>query len=81
MPPRPHPYLEDRSFVRLQDLTISYAFDEITQRIGIVDLRVYFGGKNLCTWTKWTGYDPENSSTIGTFPMLRTYTFGIDFKF
>jgi hypothetical protein len=81
MPSRPHPYLEDRSFVRLQDVTLSYSFDKITEKIGLVDMRIYFGGKNLYTWSKWTGYDPENSTTIGGFPMLRTYTLGIDFKF
>ncbi len=82
MPSRPHPYLEDRSFVKLQDVNLSYTFDQVTlKKIRLQGLRVYLSGKNLYTWTKWTGYDPENSTTIGGFPMLKTYTLGIDFKF
>lgn len=82
IPTRSHPYLEDRSFVRLQDITVSYTFDRtILEKLRILGLRAYVSGKNLYTWTKWTGYDPENQTTIGSFPMLRTYTVGLDLKF
>ena len=80
--PRGHVYLEDRSFVRLQDVILSYTFDnELINKWGLGSLRVYTSGKNLYTWTDWTGYDPENGTTINGTPMLRTYTFGIDLKF
>ncbi len=82
MPNRSHPYLEDRSFVRLQDVNLAYTFNNMTlEKIHLKGLRFYVSGKNLFTWTKWTGYDPENSSSIGDFPMLRTFTLGIDLKF
>jgi TonB-linked SusC/RagA family outer membrane protein len=82
MPSRLHPYLEDRSFVKLQDVNLSYTFDHVSlEKIRLQGLRVYLSGKNLYSWSKWTGYDPENSTTIGGFPMLSTYTLGIDFKF
>jgi len=80
--PRGHAYLEDRSFVRLQDVILSYTFDDgLIKKWGLGSLRVYGSGKNLYTWTDWTGYDPENGTTINHTPMLRTYTFGIDLKF
>ena len=82
VPTFPHPYLEDRSFVRLQDITVSYSFDKSPlEKIGVLGLRLYLSGKYLYTWTKWTGYDPENQTTIGDFPMLRTFTMGADLKF
>ncbi|MDP3001639.1 MAG: SusC/RagA family TonB-linked outer membrane protein [Bacteroidales bacterium] len=82
MPNRSHPYLEDRSFVKLQDVNLAYIFDKATlEKIHLQGLRFYVSGKNIFTWTKWTGYDPENSTTIGDFPMLRTFTFGVDLKF
>ncbi len=84
MPNREHPYLEDRSFVRLQDVSLSYTFKRSTlEKIHLQGLRLYVSGKNLYTWTKWTGYDPENSTTLGEweYPMLRTITFGVDLKF
>lgn len=80
--PRGHYYLEDRSFVRLQDVILSYSFDDgLINKWGLGGLRVYTSGKNLYTFTKWTGYDPENATTINGRPMLRTFTFGIDVKF
>src|SRR5690606_24695965 len=79
---RPHPYLEDRSFVKLQDVSLSYSFGQgFMEKIFLQDLRVYLSGKNLYTWTDWTGYDPERSTTKGGFPSMRTYTVGIDLRF
>lgn len=82
IPTLSHPYLEDRSFVRLQDITLSYTFDQsILKKLGLLGLRTYVSSKNLYTWTKWTGYDPENRTSIGGFPMLRTFTLGVDLRF
>lgn len=79
---RGHPYLEDRSFVRIQDVNFSYTFSKaMLGKLPLEDLRLYVSGKNLYTFTKWTGYDPENATSIGDFPMLRTFTLGIDLKF
>jgi len=79
---RAHPILEDRSFIRLQDVILSYSFgDQFLDKANISGLRVFASGKNLLTLTDWTGYDPENATTIVNFPMLRTITMGVDFKF
>lgn len=51
---------EDRGFVRLQDISLSYDFSKkLLNTLGIVGLQVYVSGKNLYTWTKWSGFDPE----------------------
>jgi hypothetical protein len=44
-------------------------------------LRIYFSAKNLHTFTNWTGYDPENATTLHDFPFLRSYSLGVDLKF
>lgn len=79
-PSFPHPILEDRSFVRIQDVSLSYTFNK-----GLIgknnNLRVYASAKNLHTFTKWTGYDPENATAITGFPLMKSYTIGLDFKF
>lgn len=81
-PTRAHVYLEDRSFVRIQDVILSYTFDnELMNKWNMAGLRVFASGKNLYTFTNWTGYDPENATTITGYPMLRTFTFGVDLKF
>ncbi|MEO1013322.1 MAG: TonB-dependent receptor, partial [Bacteroidota bacterium] len=53
-------FYEDRSFVRLQDVSLSYTFSsQVLDQIGISALQLYASGKNLITWTDWTGWDPE----------------------
>jgi TonB-dependent starch-binding outer membrane protein SusC len=57
---------EDRSFIRLQDVTLSYNLPKkIISIIGLDNVNLYITGKNLLTITKWHGWDPEaNSGTI-----------------
>lgn len=73
-----------RSFVRLQDVNLSYTFKRsILEKINIRDLRLFFNGKNLLTLTKWNGWDPETGQRINTGgrPVLRGYTLGLEVKF
>jgi TonB-linked SusC/RagA family outer membrane protein len=60
--PKGYKYAQDASFVRLKDITLSYNFDkQALQRYKISNLQVYISGRNLATFTKWQGYDPETS--------------------
>ncbi len=53
-------YYGDRSFVRLQDITVAYRLNpSLVERLGIQNLKVFVSGKNLFTWTDWEGWDPE----------------------
>lgn len=85
-------FVEDGSYLRLKDITLSYNFDSKTLRKwGISRLQPYFTGTNLLTWTKYKGMDPEvnqwgNSGAVqgidwGTYPHCRSYTFGINIEF
>ncbi|WP_177192156.1 TonB-dependent receptor [Chitinophaga arvensicola] len=60
--PKGYKYAQDASFIRIKDVTLSYNFDKSTlQRYKISNLTVYISGRNLATFTKWQGYDPETS--------------------
>jgi TonB-linked SusC/RagA family outer membrane protein len=83
-------YLEDGSYLRLRILTIGYTLPEsLTSKVGLGKFRIYFTGKNLVTFTKYTGYDPEVSNDdpklagidIAGYPQARMYTFGINLEF
>ena len=53
-------YLEDGSYLRLKTAQIGYTLtSSIAERVGIDRMRVYVGGQNLLTFTKYTGNDPE----------------------
>jgi len=57
---------QQRSFVRLQDVILSYDFNPaFLSKIRIEALRLSISGKNLYTWTKWEGWDPETGSGLG----------------
>ena len=74
--------IRDASFVRFRNLTASYTFT-IPNNKYLRSVRIYGQGQNLYTWTKWTGFDPEESNNIATyeFPNPRTYTIGLDVNF
>ena len=91
-------FAQDASFTRIKDVTLSYTFPETTMnRVGLGGLTVYFTGRNLFTFTNWTGWDPETrqigrgiSSTNASgqtvswednYPMTKSYTFGINLTF
>jgi TonB-linked SusC/RagA family outer membrane protein len=87
-------WIEDRTFVRLQNVTLGYTFDIPARLMSGRTARVYLSGDNLILLTKYKGLDPEVYSTDGdgggiavrgldyvTYPRPRTYTFGVHFQF
>jgi TonB-linked SusC/RagA family outer membrane protein len=86
-------YWQDRSFVRLQDVTLSYNFSKFLKKLPVETLSIFLSGKNLHTWTDWEGWDPETEANdannvlqaqgllIGGRPVLRTYTLGLNLVF
>lgn len=70
---------ESRGFVRLQDISLSYRFEpELLEKLKIKSLQIHVSGKNLYTWTNWSGWDPE---TAGNMPMMRNITTGLSLTF
>ncbi len=77
--------LEDASFLRLKNVTLSYAFDQslLQKTKFFTAARVYVQGQNLLTWTKFSGLDPENTSNVykAQYPASRQFTFGLEVSF
>ncbi len=70
---------QDRSFIRLQDVSLSYTLPKTwTSSIGLENLNFFFSGKNLITLTKWKGWDPEAGSGYFGRPVLRSFSFGLN---
>jgi TonB-dependent starch-binding outer membrane protein SusC len=83
-------YVEDGSYLRLKSVQIGYTLPEtFTQKFKIEKLKIYVGGKNLITWTKYSGLDPEmggNDPTYfgvdgGSYPQPKMYNAGINVSF
>lgn len=87
--------VEDGSFLRLNSATIGYTLPKsITSELRISQLRIYATGYNLWLWTKYSGYDPEVSTSrsnsyaaltpgidYSSYPRSRSFTFGVNITF
>ncbi len=72
------------SFVRVQDVSISYNVpSEVVSRLKLSSLRVFASARNLLTFDKWPGWDPESASNPDTVtqPMPRITTIGLNLSF
>lgn len=80
-------YLQDLAYCKLRNLTIGYSLPKsLLNKIKIDRLRIYLSGENLFTWTKLdTDYiDPEETMkdpTARTYPIGKTYSFGLELSF
>ena len=80
-------FLYDGSFVRLRDLTLSYAFpQELIRRINLDNVSLYLRGSNLITYVKdkRLGTDPEvgvDGLTNLRIPASRQFVVGLNISF
>ncbi|PKA99714.1 TonB-linked SusC/RagA family outer membrane protein [Flavobacteriaceae bacterium MAR_2009_75] len=86
-------YIEDGSFLRVQNLQIGYTFPEkLVEDLNLKHLQLYLQGANLFTFTKYSGLDPEitakreNGVTqeidrgvdVGTWPISKQIMLGLN---
>jgi TonB-linked SusC/RagA family outer membrane protein len=57
------PCLENAGYVKLREISMAYTFDQpwVSRALGMSSLDVRIAGRNLKTWTKYTGLDPETA--------------------
>ncbi|MFC4209844.1 SusC/RagA family TonB-linked outer membrane protein [Pedobacter lithocola] len=75
---------QNRSFVRLQDVSLSYKFvGKFIERLKLQNLNVFISGRNLATWTNWEGWDPETNQglTNDGRPVFKSYSAGLNVTF
>ncbi len=66
---------ESRSFVRLQDISLTYKFGpQLLRYMKVEGCSFYVASKNAYTWTKWSGWDPESGTSNN--PVMRNITLG-----
>jgi hypothetical protein len=85
-------FVEDASWVRLRNLSLSYRIPTKFIRSGFIrDATVTFTGNNLFLWTNFSGFDPDASSynsgsnvdafTGFAYPAVRSYLLSINVNF
>lgn len=89
-------FLENGSYLRLKNVQLGYTLGRnLVSRLNISNLRIYVSATNLFTITKYKGLDPElyiSNNQLGdgdkaagidwgTYPLARTFTFGLNINF
>jgi TonB-linked SusC/RagA family outer membrane protein len=87
-------WVEDAGYVKLRELSLSYTFNkDILKSVSgklIRDAKLSLVGRNLLTFTKYSGYDPEVGTTDGSqiyaydfmgYPNFRSYSVSLELKF
>ncbi|AHG93613.1 TonB-dependent outer membrane protein, SusC/RagA (plasmid) [Gemmatirosa kalamazoonensis] len=81
--------IEDGSFVRLGEITLGWKLPtRLVTSTGLDNARLYVSGRNLKTWTKYSGYNPDVSSSGAAanvitgvdyyaYPLARTFSLGL----
>jgi len=65
----PPGYYEDADYLKLREIALAYTVpDHVAAAVGAHDATIVLGGRNLATWTKYSGVDPEAGS-YGTSPL------------
>jgi len=71
---------QSRSFVRLQDVSITYRLSKkILDKIKLQSAQIYVSSKNPYVWTKWQGWDPEIG--VSDTPLMRNIITGLRVSF
>jgi TonB-dependent starch-binding outer membrane protein SusC len=84
-------YFEDASFVKLREVALTFLAPESWARLARAQgLSLTVAGRNLRTWTDYTGFDPElnfaggsnhSVSDFNTQPQLRYFTARLNLNF
>ena len=77
--------LEDASFLRLKNLQVAYAIPQsvLSRQNVFSDVKFTFTGRNLLTFTKYSGIDPEDDTNVslGLPANSKQILFGIEVTF
>ncbi|MGH7507032.1 MAG: hypothetical protein ACRELX_15350, partial [Longimicrobiales bacterium] len=86
-------YINVASFAKLREVSIGYELPpSFIQRFGLSRATITVAGRNLATWTKWDGIEPEAMYLSGgragyaqieqnSLPQLRQFATTINFSF
>ena len=73
-------WVQNASYLKMRNIQLGYTFaPNITKRLGLSRLRMYFSADNVFTITSFEGVDPE--STGNNYPLTRSYSFGVNVSF
>lgn len=75
-------FMRDGSFLRLKSVEFGYTLPaRIISKAKMTNLRFYFSGTNLLTFSKFKMWDPEMGGNGLGYPIQKVYNFGLQLSF
>ncbi|HEY1166302.1 MAG TPA: TonB-dependent receptor [Chitinophaga sp.] len=78
-------WIRDNSYLRMKNIQLAYALPERwLSKVKISKVSLFVNGQNLWTISKYKDFDPEailNQTTLYSYPMLKTYSGGLNVTF
>ncbi|AWW33105.1 SusC/RagA family TonB-linked outer membrane protein [Echinicola strongylocentroti] len=76
-------WVMNAAYLRVKNLQLGYTLPEAAvERIGLQNARLYLSGENLLSFNSYRqGWDPEINTSGAYYPILATYTLGVNIKF
>jgi TonB-linked SusC/RagA family outer membrane protein len=75
-------WLRNGSFLRLKSLEVGYTLPaKVASKIYLANLRIYFSGTNLLTFSKFKLWDPEMGGNGLGYPVQKVYNLGLQLSF
>lgn len=75
-------WIRNRKELRLKVLTVSYTLPKsFNNRFNLPDIRVFFTGTNLWTPISTFDYKEDAISKYNSYPLMKTYNFGLSVSF
>jgi hypothetical protein len=72
-------WLRDGSFMRLKSLEVGYTIPkDFARKMHIRNMRLYFSGLNLFTFSSFKLWDPEQAGQGFAYPIQKVFNFGIN---
>lgn len=75
-------WLRDGSFLRLKSIEAGYTLPKrLTKRLFIENMRIYFSGLNLFTFSHFKLWDPEQAGQGFAYPIQKVVNVGVNLNF
>ena len=72
----------DAGYCRVKYIQLGYTFDQLgLKKLGISSVRLYVNAQNPFTFTKSDLVDPESRGQLASYPLVKTYSFGVNLNF
>lgn len=75
-------WIRNGAYLRLRDLNVSYSLPQsLTKAMKINHVNLFFNGTNLFVFSPMTEFHDPEQKMYDSYPVMKTFTLGLDIKF